>query len=77
MKKYIIGIILLLSFTITYSQNIGDSLHAIHYIIDIENIDTDNGTIQANSSVIITPLEDNINGIALELINLTTDSVFV
>lgn len=77
MKRLIVIILVFYSFSITYSQSIGDSLHSVHYIINIDNIDTENSNITGSSSAFITPLQTSVNGIALHLINLTVDSVFV
>ena len=63
--------------TISHSQNIGDSLHVVHYIINIDEINTTNKTIKANSSAFVTVVDADVQAIALELINLTVDSVWV
>lgn len=77
MKRIILILIVFCSYSTLYSQNIGDSLHAVHYIINIDNINTENNTISGNSSAFITPVQNSVNGIALQLINLSVDSVFV
>jgi len=77
MKRIIFILIVFCSYSTLYSQNIGDSLHAVHYIINIDNINTENNTISGNSSAFITPVQNSVNGIALQLINLSVDSVFV
>ncbi len=81
MKKSIIFIILLLfcKFGISQYQNlgIGDTIHAIHYSINLEEVNTTNQTISGTTEIEITSLVSNLNYIALELLDLTTDSVFV
>ena len=59
------------------SQSIGDSLHAVHYEINLSEINTVDKTISAFTSVLLTPLEDDISGISLQLIELSVDSVFI
>jgi len=70
----------ILSFTgIAIGQNngIGDTVHAIHYTINLDEINTSTYSISGWSEVSITPLVDNLNYIPLELINLTVDAVEV
>ena len=59
------------------SQSIGDSLHAVHYEINITDINTVDRTLSAHTSILITPVEGDISGISLELIALTVDSVII
>jgi hypothetical protein len=54
-----------------------DSLHAIHYEININNIDFQAKTIDASTTVLLTPLADNVPVINLELIRLTITSVWL
>ncbi|MFK5854822.1 MAG: M1 family aminopeptidase [Bacteroidota bacterium] len=81
MKKIILSIIVLLIFKVGFSQyqnqNIGDTIHAVHYGIHIEDVNTTAQTISGFTEIQITPLVSNLNYIALELLQLTTDSVFV
>ncbi len=64
-----------------YSQiqnnGIGDTIHAIHYSIHLEDVNTAQKSIAAYAEIEITPLVSNINYVALQLLYLTTDSVFV
>jgi len=59
------------------NQGIGDTIHAIHYAIHLEEVNTTNHTISGFTEIKITPLVSNLNYIPLELLQLTTDSVFV
>ena len=81
MKKLSFFIILLILSTSGYSQyqnqGIGDTIHAIHYSIHLEDVNTTDQTISGYTEIEITPLVSNLNYIPLELLDLTTDSVFV
>ena len=71
-------LISVLSFSQLLSQvTPGDTIHAVKYTINLEEIDMSNQTIQANTKVELTPLIDNLEVIQLELMELTVDSVFV
>lgn len=67
----------MVSVLVLKSQSIGDSLHAVHYEININEINTVNKTISAHTNVWITPVTGEVSGISLELIELDVDSVFV
>jgi hypothetical protein len=54
-----------------------DSLHAIHYEIHINNIDFQAKTIDASTTVLLTPLADNVPVINLELIRLSVTNVWL
>lgn len=54
---------------------IGDTVHAIHYDIHLEDVNTGTQTISAFTNVTLTPLIDNLTYIPLELKYLTVDSV--
>ena len=56
---------------------IGDSIHAIHYTINIDEINTSDKTINGWAEVIITPKINQIQQIKLDLKDLTVDSVFI
>jgi len=59
------------------AQNIGDSLHAVHYNIHLNEINLQDKTIEGFTTVTIVPLSDNISGLSLQLIQLDVDSVFI
>lgn len=83
MKKYLfilffLSVLRLLNGqTETVNNGIGDTVHAIHYSIHINQVDTDNKTISAFTEIHLTPLMDNIDQIPLELKDLQVDSAFV
>ncbi len=56
---------------------IGDTIHAFHYNIHLNEINTNDHTISGFTEVLLTPLMDNLQYIPLELKDLTVDSVFV
>lgn len=59
-------------------QWIGDTIHAVHYTINLEEINTSAHTISGWTEVTITPhLGTNIDPIVLELADLTVDAVEV
>ena len=71
-------ITLLISANSVYSQvTPGDSIHAAKYVIELEDVNIDDHTIKANTSVSVVPLVDNLDIIQLQLMELTVDSVFV
>jgi aminopeptidase N len=55
----------------------GDSIHAVKYVINLEDVDLNAKTIDAYTNVTLVPLVDNLDIIQLELMDLTVDSVFV
>lgn len=59
------------------NQNIGDTVHAIHYSIHLNEINTATNTITGLTEVTITPLVDDLVYIPLELLDLTVDAVEV
>ncbi len=59
------------------NEGIGDTIHAIHYTINLSEIDPSENTITGSTEVEITPLVDQLVYIPLELQALTVDSVFV
>ncbi len=59
------------------SQNPGDSLHAVKYIIELHEVDMTAQSISATTSVSLTPLVDDLETATLELMQLTVDSVFL
>ncbi len=58
-------------------NDIGDTFHAVHYTIHLNQVDTDNQTISAYTEIRVLPLINNLEYIPLELQDLTVDSVFV
>jgi hypothetical protein len=61
----------------TVNNKIGDTIHAIHYSIHLNDINTNNQTIDAFTELEITPLVNDLISIPLELKSLTVDSVLV
>ncbi len=55
----------------------GDSIHAVKYVIDLEEVDPDTKTITANTTITLLPLVNMLDIIQLQLMDLTVDSVFV
>lgn len=58
-------------------NDIGDTIHAVHYNIHLNQVDTDNQSISAYTEIKILPLVNDLTYIPLELKDLTVDSVFV
>ncbi len=81
MKKLTLLILVLIICTFgglqSQNQGIGDTIHAVHYAIHLEDVNTEEQTISGFTEIKITPLISNLDYIALELLDLTTDSVFV
>jgi len=55
----------------------GDTIHAVKYVIELEEVDISGHTISANTNVTIVPLLDDLDIIQLQLMELSVDSVFV
>ncbi|MAZ92849.1 MAG: M1 family aminopeptidase [Bacteroidales bacterium] len=55
----------------------GDSIDAIHYKINIDEINTSDQTIKGWTNIIMNPLVQELTQIKLDLKSLTVDSVFV
>ncbi len=55
----------------------GDTIHAIHYDINLLSIDFTSHQISAFTTVRLVPKINNISEFSLELINLSVDSVFL
>lgn len=55
----------------------GDTIHAVKYVIELQEVDMSARTIRANTTVTLTPLIDNLDVYQLQLMVLTVDSVFV
>lgn len=81
MRRGIITIITVFATIVLQAQYvnnfIGDTIHAIHYQIQLNNIDVSNQTIEGFTEISLTPKVDQIDYIPLEFQNLTVDSVFV
>lgn len=81
MRPLIISILSLLFSSVISAQyqdnKIGDTIHAIHYSIHLDEINTNNHTIRAYTEVTLTPLFNNLSSIPLELKDLTVDSVIL
>ncbi|MEN8224203.1 MAG: M1 family aminopeptidase [Bacteroidota bacterium] len=55
----------------------GDSIHAVKYVIDLQEVDMDAQTIKAITTVTLVPLINDLDVFQLQLMQLTVDSVFV
>ena len=55
----------------------GDTIHAVKYVIELEEVDIAGHSISANTNVTIVPLVNDLGIIQLQLMELTVDSVFV
>ncbi len=77
MKRFFLSFLLMFSLAALRPQSIGDSLHVVHYIIEIDDINTTDKSISGNSRAFITPVSASVSGIALQLIDLSVDSVFI
>ncbi len=81
MKKLNILVLVLMIFQFGISQNdnlgIGDTIHAVHYTINLSDINTDDQTITGYTEIVIVPKVTGLDYIPLELLDLTVDSVFV
>jgi aminopeptidase N len=76
---FLLIVLLLCKAGVSQNQNfgIGDSIDALHYSIHLDDVNTVEQTISGYAEIEIVPLIPNINYIALELLQLTVDSVFV
>jgi aminopeptidase N len=77
-----IGLILMLAslcsvYSVRAEITPGDTIHAVNYLIDLQEIDMGAQTISANTTVTIVPLVNDLDIIQLQLMELTVDSVFV
>ena len=82
MKRICLPVIfLLLMFQLAGLQaqnnNIGDTIHVLHYSIHLNEINTEEQTITAYTEIRLVPLIEDLAYIPLELKDLTVDSVFV
>lgn len=81
MRHFTFSIIFLFIFQFAFAQypdnGIGDSIHAVHYDINLYEINTNNETINAFTEVVITPLLEELQTIPLELKDLIVDSVLI
>ena len=81
MKKLSLLLIILLicrfGFAQVGNEGIGDTIHAVHYSIHLEDINTTAQTISGFTEIEITPLVSGLDYIPLELLGLVVDSVFV
>ncbi len=59
------------------NNDIGDTIHAIHYNIHLNHINTAENTIAAYTEIKLVPLIEDLAYIPLELKDLTVDSVFI
>ena len=81
MKKVLLllAITLVARYGISQKTNvgIGDTIHAIHYSINLTEINTTGRTLSAYTEIELTPMVSGLDYIPLELLDLTVDSVFV
>ncbi len=81
MKNLRLFVITLLLFYLgsLHAQNndIGDTIHVVHYNIHLNEINTEAHTISAYTEVKLVPLMEDLAYIPLELKDLTVDSVFI
>ena len=79
--KYILATISIifgiLSYSLAENRGIGDTIHAIHYDIHLNEVNTSNKTIEGFTEVKLVPLVEFTNYIPLELKYLTVDSVVI
>ena len=59
------------------AQSIGDTIHAVNYTINLDEINTSAKTIDGWAEITITPLVDELDYIPLELLDLNVSSVKV
>ncbi len=79
MKKHILllPLFVLATLPVCTLASIGDSLHAIHYTLYINEINTDDQTIDAEASITLKPKINDLDKICLQLLDLTTTSVIL
>jgi aminopeptidase N len=65
------------AFSQYYNPRIGDTISTIHYSIHLTEIDTDDETIDGYAEITLSPDLNGLDYIALELKDLTVDSVFI
>lgn len=58
-------------------NQIGDTIHAVHYDIHLEDINTEDKTIAGFTEIKIVPLMNDLQYIPLEIKDLIIDSVFI
>lgn len=66
---------LLLMFSDVLAQSISDTVDVLHYAIHLDEINTDEQTIQGHTVVELTSAAGGLSGAALQLKDLTADSV--
>ena len=80
MRHIILGLFFLVTTTITaqkINNGIGDTIHAIHYDIILNEINTNNQTIEGITRITLTPLVDALQTIPLQLKDLDVDLVTI
>ncbi len=80
MRYIILGLFFLITTTITaqkINNGIGDTIHAIHYDIILNEINTNNQTIEGITRITLTPLVDALQTIPLQLKDLDVDLVTI
>ena len=73
----LLGQILLAQPNQKFGNDIGDTIHAVHYNIHLSDINTDEQSISAYSEIRVIPLVNDLTYIPLELKDLSVDSIFV
>ena len=68
---------LLLNIQVQSQVTPGDTIHAVKYVIDLQEVDMTAKTITANTNITLVPLVADLDIIQLQLMELTVDSVFV
>ncbi len=59
------------------SYGIGDTIHALHYTINLDEVNTNNQTIQGWTEIKLVSLVNDLNYIPLDFKDLNIDSLFV
>ena len=80
MRYIILGLVFILTIQLNAQRTmngIGDTIHAIHYEIVLNDINTNNQTIEGSTKITLTPLIEGIQSIPLELKDLTVDMVII
>lgn len=70
-------VLLVMSFNVAGQKLPGDSLHAIHYDIHLQEINLTNQTISGYTTLTLTPKVNNVTILPIELLTLTVDSILV
>ena len=81
MMRFIHLLILLVFYNYVAAQDvdpgIGDTIHAVHYSIYLDEVNTSQRSIKGHTEIVIIPLKNSLNYIPLELKDLDVDSVLI